>query len=75
MDVVRYEYLRPQVELSPFHEVTRLLLEHRILICNRDELLITETLRVSDVCKIRITLFAIFSDDKWLIQLKTVFSK
>jgi hypothetical protein len=46
----RRENLRPEFGHAPFYKITRLLLEHGIGIRDGDELVVTKSFRISDVC-------------------------
>ena len=70
MDVVRDEDLRPKLRLAALDEVTSLLLEHRVLIGDRNELFVAEALRVCDIRKVGVTRLAELADHERLIQLK-----
>lgn len=69
MDVVRDKDLRPEFGLPPSNEIPSLLLEHRVLIGDRDELVVAEALRIGDVRKIGVTLLAELADYQRLVQL------
>ena len=67
--VVGTEDLGPQIRLTTADEVARLLLEHRILVRDMDELVITEALRVCDVGQVGIAGLAEFADNERFVQL------
>ena len=69
MDIVRNENLRPKVELTTFHKVTSLLLEHSIIVRDRDQLLVAEALSVCDISKVRIALLAVLANHERLVNL------
>ena len=69
MNVVGYEDLCPKLRLTAFNEIASLLLEHRILVGNSDELIITEPFRICDIRKVRIPGLAELADNKRLVQL------
>ena len=69
MDIVWLKNLSPKIRLAPLDEVPRLLLEHRVLIGNRNEFVVTEALCVRDVGKVWIPLLAEFTDDQWLVKV------
>ena len=75
VDVIRSEYLSPEIQLPSLHQATCLLLEHRIVIGNRYQLLVTETFSVSDVRQIRIALLAVLANNQGFIQLSAKLSK
>lgn len=51
------------------NKVTCLVLEHGVLICNVDELIVALSLLVTNVCKVRISLFAVFTNETRIIVL------
>lgn len=57
------ENLCPKLGLTTLDEVTRLLLEHRVLVRNRDELLVTEALGIRDVSQVRVACLAELADN------------
>ena len=61
--------MSPKIRLAPLDEVPRLLLEHRVLIGDCNELVIAETLRVRNIGKVWIPLLAEFTDDQWLVKV------
>ena len=67
MYVVGNEDLSPQIQLTSLDEIPRLLLEHRVVIRDGDELFIAEALGVSDISKIRITLLAELANNQRFI--------
>lgn len=69
--VIRLKNLSPEIRLATFHEVSRLLLEHRILVGNSNQLLITESFGIGDICQVRITGFAEFTNNKRFVKLET----
>ena len=69
MDVVWLKNLSPKISLTPLDKVPRLLLEHRVLIGDRNELVITEALCVRNVGKVWIPLLAEFADDQRLVEV------
>lgn len=71
VDVIASENLRPKLWLATFDEVPSLLLEHRVLVRDSDELLITETLCVRDVRQVRVALLAEFTNNQRLVELET----
>ena len=70
VSVVGTKDLSPEVELTTADEVASLLLEHRVLVGDLDELLIAEALSVCDVGQVRVPGFAELSDHKRLVQLE-----
>ena len=71
MDIIGNKNLRPELELTTLDEVTGLLLEHGVLIGDRDELFIAEALRVRNVGEIRISSLAKLANNKRFVQLLT----
>lgn len=71
VDVVRNEDLCPKLGLAPPDEVPGLLLEHRVLIGDRNEFVVAETFRVGNVRKVGITLLAELANYQRLVQLIT----
>jgi len=69
MDVIRNEDLSPEIRLTTLDEVASLLLEHRVVVGDSNELVITKTFCVGNICQVRITSFAEFSNNQWFIQL------
>lgn len=69
VDIVRHENLSPKLWLATLDEVARLLLEHRVLVRDRDELVVAEALGVCNVREVRVAGLAEFTDDKRLVQL------
>jgi hypothetical protein len=50
MDVVGNEDLSPKFWTAALHEIASLLLEHRILVCHDNKLVVAEALRIGNVC-------------------------
>ena len=69
VEVITCENLRPELELTTLDEVPSLLLEHRVLIGDRNELFVAEALRVCDIRKVGVTRLAELADHERLIQL------
>jgi hypothetical protein len=69
MKVVADQDLSPKLWLTTLDKITGLLFEHGVLVCDCDELIVTETFSVSNVCKVRVPGLAEFSDDERLIEL------
>jgi len=67
VDVVRGKNLSPELQLTALYKVARLLLEHRVVVRDSNELVIAETLGIRNVRKVRITSLAEFTDNQWLI--------
>lgn len=43
------------------------MLEHRIIVSDADQLVIAEALGVCNVCKVRVALLTVLSDNEWLV--------
>ena len=69
VDVVRLKNLAPKVRLTPLDEVSCLLLEHRVLVGDRNEFVVTETLRVRDVGKVWVPLLAEFTNHQRFVKV------
>ena len=69
MDVVWLKDLTPKIRLTPLNKVPRLLLEHRVLVGDRDKLVVAEALRIRDVGEVWVPLLAEFSDDQRLVKV------
>ena len=69
MDIARLKDLTPKVCLTPLNEVPCLLLEHRIFVGDRDELVVTKALRVCNVRKVWVPLLAEFANDQRLVKV------
>lgn len=59
----------PQSSIASMNKVTCLVLEHGVLIGNVDEFIVALSLLVTDVCEIRISLFAVFTNETRIIVL------
>lgn len=62
MGIVMDENLGPGIWLTTFGQIVGLYFERRIIVDNRDELVITETFSIGGVCKVKIACFAEFSN-------------
>jgi len=69
--VVWIENLSPEFQSPSFDEMPSLLLEHRVVVGHRDELLIAEAFCICNIGQRRIALLAVLSDDQWFVQLKS----
>jgi len=67
--VLRNENLSPKIRLTTFDEVTGLLLEHRVIVGNGNQLIVTETFSISNICKVRISCFAEFTNNQRFVKL------
>jgi len=70
VNVIVDKNLSPKLRLATFHKVPSLLLEHRVVVGDRDKLIITEPLRIGNVGKVRIPSLTELPDDERLIQLR-----
>ena len=69
MGVVWLKDLTPKIRLTPLDKVPRLLLEHRVLVGDRNKLVVTEALCVRNVGEVRIPLLAEFTDDQRFVKI------
>lgn len=72
MNVVGDEDLCPKLGLATLDEVSRLLLEHGVLVRDSNEFIVAEALRVRDVREVRIASLTELADDKGLVELTCV---
>jgi hypothetical protein len=70
--VIRLQNLSPEFRLTPFNEIPSLLLEHRILVGNGNELVVTEALCIRNVRQIRITSFTELPNNERFVKLSNV---
>lgn len=70
MDVVSHKDLCPKLRLTALDEVTSLLLEHRVVVGDGDELVITEALGIGDVRKVGVASFTEFTNDQRFVELQ-----
>lgn len=70
MGVIRHENLSPELRLAALDKVPCLLLEHRVLIGNRNELVVAEALSIRNVRKVWIALLAELADNQWFVELQ-----
>ena len=70
MDVVDYKNLSPELRLTASHQVPSLLFEHRIIIRDGDELIITKAFCIGDVRQVGVASLAKFTDNQWFVQLE-----
>ena len=59
----------PEFRHTTFDEVAGLLLEHRVLVRHRNELVIAEALRIGDERQSRLACLAEFTDHKRFVEL------
>lgn len=67
--VVLHEDLRPEFRLTTFDKITGLLLEHRVVVGDRNKLVVAEAFGISDVGQIGITGLAELANNQRFIQL------
>lgn len=70
VNVLRVEDLGPEFEASSLDEVASLVLEHRVIVGDGNELLIAEALGVGDVGEVRVALLAVLADDQRIVDLQ-----
>jgi hypothetical protein len=69
MNVVRDKNLCPQLWNTTLNQIACLLFEHGVLVRDRNQLLVAETLGIGNVCEVGVTSLAEFTNNKWFIQL------
>lgn len=72
MDVLGAENLGPEFQTTALDEVPRLVLEHRVLVRDVDELVVAESLGVGDVGKVGVALLAVLSNDERVVDLRVL---
>ena len=50
MDIVMNENLGPQVWLTALDKISSLLLEHGVVVGNRDQFVVAKTFGISNIC-------------------------
>lgn len=70
MNIVMDKHLRPKLRLATFHQISSLLFEHRVVVGDRNKLIITEPFCIGNVGKVRIPSLTELSDNQRLIQLR-----
>jgi hypothetical protein len=63
VDISRYENLSPKVRSAALDQVAGLLLVHRVVVGDRDELVVAQSFGIGDVGKVRIALLAVFANN------------
>jgi len=63
MEVVGNKNLGPQLWLATFDKITRLLLEHRVVVGDSNELVVTETFGIRNIRQIGVSGLAELSDN------------
>ena len=69
MHVFRNKNLGPKLRLAALHKIPSLLLEHRVVIRDRNKFFVAEALGIRNVCEVWVTLLAELSDYQWLVNL------
>ena len=69
VDVLAGKNLRPKLGLATLDEVPSLLLKHRILVRDSNELLIAEALCIRDIRQVRVALLTEFTNNQRLVEL------
>jgi hypothetical protein len=69
MKIASSENLRPEIRLASFDKITRLLLEHRVLVGDGDKLVVAEPFSIRNVCEVGVALLAELSDHHGVVQL------
>jgi hypothetical protein len=64
------EHLCPEIRLAAFNQVTGLLFEHGVVICDGNKLVITESFGVGNVRQVRILCLAELPNYQWLVELE-----
>jgi hypothetical protein len=72
VEVVRYKDLGPQLWLATFDKITGLLLEHRVVIGNGNELIITKAFGIRNIRQVRVSGLTELPDNQWLVELDQV---
>ena len=67
MEIVLDKNLRPEIKFTTLHKIARLLLEHRILIGDRNQFLVTETFGIRDIRQVRITSLTETTNNKRIV--------
>ena len=49
MDIVMYKNLSPKLGITALDEISGLLVEHGVVIGNRDKFVVTKAVRISDI--------------------------
>lgn len=69
VDITWLKDLGPKIGLTPLDEIPRLLLEHGVLVGDRNEFFVAETFRICDIGKVWIPLLAEFTNDQRLVKV------
>jgi hypothetical protein len=69
VEIVGNKDLGPQLWLATFDKITGLLLKHRVVVGDGDELFITKALGIRNVRQIRVPGLTELSDDQRLVKL------
>jgi hypothetical protein len=68
VEVVRYKDLGPQLWLVTFDKITSLLLEHRVVVGDGNEL-ITKAFGIRNIRQVRVSGLTELPDNQWLVGL------
>lgn len=60
----------PQCRVSSMNQITCLVLEHGVLICDVDKFIVTLSLLVTNISEVRISLLAVLSNEARIIVLQ-----
>ena len=69
MDVITDKNLSPKLGLTTLNQITGLLLEHRVLVSDGNQLIVAEALSIGDVREVRVASLAELANNEWLVQL------
>lgn len=72
VNIICDKNLRPKIGLATLNQVSCLLLEHGIVVCDRNQLFVTETFRIRNVRQIGIPSFTELSNNERFVELKQV---
>lgn len=63
MDIITNKDLSPKIGLATLDQISSLMLEHRVVVCDRNKFIIAKTLCIGDIRKVWIPSLAELSDD------------
>jgi hypothetical protein len=69
MNIVRNKNLSPKFRSATLDQIPSLLLKHRVVIRNRDEFVVAESLSIRNVCQVWVSCFTESPDNQGLVQL------
>jgi len=69
VEIVGHQDLGPQFGLATFDEITSLLLEHRVVIGDSNELVVTKAFGIRNIRQVGVWGLAEFPDNQWLVEL------